>query len=230
MRSMRVGVFTCAVVALCSVATGQSVNIDFGQQQGGPESGYSAAIGGNDGLWNVFSGVTSGVPSSNLMNVNGASTGVNFTAGQTKGQFSGTWSNGSPPGGDMHALLGDNLNLGGVGSMLELTFNGFTNGTYNIAVYALSHDNASGTWRTGVNVNGLGEQSIGGQFGGAYQEGLTHAMFESVVVNNGTVTLTAQTLSGFGSLNGVQFQLVPSPGALALLGMAGLLGARRRRA
>ena len=217
-----------AVFALGSAAAGQSMNIDFSTLDGTPSDGYAAAIAENSGAWNGVVGVTAGGMVSSLVDINGDLTGVSFLASSTAGGFSGTWNNGPQPVGDTLALLGDLLNVGGTGASVTLNFSGLADGTYNIALYAFAGDNSVGDWRTGVNVNGLGQQSIGGVYTGAYVAGVTHALYEEVEVVGGTLSVTASTLTGFGSFNGMQLQLIPAPGALALLGLAGLAGRRRR--
>jgi hypothetical protein len=91
----------------------------------------------------------------------------------------------------------------------------------------------AGTDSTQVNVAGFAQQIVTGPIpvGNTYVQGITHALFSGIVVGaGGSVQFTADGINGgFGTLNGAQLVLIPGPGALAVLGLAGLMGSRRRR-
>ncbi|HRP61723.1 MAG TPA: MYXO-CTERM sorting domain-containing protein [Phycisphaerales bacterium] len=122
-----------------------------------------------------------------------------------------------------------NDNFGNNTTLTEMIFDDSANGTYNIAARggvgpaAPGTTNVTGSWRADdIAFEGFGGNSNLAQFNG--------------MALVGTWRLWAQDFAGgdTGALR--QFSLyftaneIPAPGALALLGLAGLAGARRRRA
>lgn len=217
MKRMFVWFGTCA---LASTAMAQSFNVDVnnttGAGAGVPSLGYGAAAGAlmsTQSWFNMASG-----SSFNL----GSGVTCNWTGG-TMTLFS--FQNTGTLGND-ELLMDDLYDIGGAGQSRTATLTGLANGTYRLWIYAWAPDSAD--FRTNVTV-GSSTQSIGGAWSGGFVQGVTHAFFDNIVVSSGTLSFTAATGSGFGSLNGFQIYQIPAPSAVALLGLAGCC-ARRRRA
>lgn len=113
-------------------------------------------------------------------------------------------------------------------STSDLTRN-FAPGTYYVAVsrYNLAHNLASpgdDDFRTG------GVLDFGGSVLGSSSTA-TAATFNLTFIDSGGLPVTTPvTLSGGYDVQFVSFTVVPTPGAAALLGLGGLVAARRRRA
>lgn len=206
-------------LAITSAASAESINIDFTSAFGVPSDAYGAAAG-QPGVWNLLESVGP-VPAA-LLDINGDPSGVTLTADSSPFPFS--FDN---PGtsGDDQALMDDLFDLGGVGATLSLTFSGLTDGSYDVYTYAWAAD--SDAFRTSVDVGGL-VQLVGGAWPGGHAVGVTHAL-HSVDVVGGMITIDLMTAEGFGSLNGIQLAMIPAPAAFGLLGLAGVVGSRRRR-
>jgi MYXO-CTERM domain-containing protein len=221
---------TIAIAAMCIAtsppgAMAQTMNIDINQNGGIPSNLYGGVLN-QPGHWNSIDGAVVG------HNQGVTDLGNNW--------FGTTWTNDTgnnfllfdDPGtsGDVEALMDDGFELGGPGSLDTFSLHILQNGIYNVAVYAWTPGTAP--FSTSVSVNGLPSQNLSGLWPGGHQLGVTYALFENVSVNNFTMTIDTTVLSGVGTLNGLQLQMVPAPpaaGALALLGLAGLGGTRRRR-
>ena len=63
--------------------------------------------------------------------------------------------------------------------------------------------------------------------GGSYSQG---ASFSDASISRVRLSVTQGTSAFSGTITNLQYNIVPAPGAVALLGVAGLVGARRRRA
>ena len=63
--------------------------------------------------------------------------------------------------------------------------------------------------------------------GGSYSQG---ASFSDASISRVRLSVTEGTSAFSGTITNLQYNIVPAPGAVALLGVAGLVGARRRRA
>lgn len=212
---------------LVTSAQAQSFNIDINSTAGLVPSSAFGAAAGQAGVWNSVDG---GVTPQALVDLSGNATGVTWTSAFSNGIFASLTN---LPGADTETvnLLTDVLDLETPGNSDTFTIAGLQNGTYEVYTYAMAPD--SGDFRTDVNVNGTGVQTVGGAFTGSFVLGVTHSM-HTVTVTDGIITIntsvpTIAGITNFGSLAGVQLVLVPGPGALALLGIAGLAGSRRRR-
>lgn len=219
----RVGRFVLGAAALaCAGSTmAQNFNVDFNNTTGAgaglPATGYTAAAGPE-------------LATTPWIGLNGAvgpqamGGGVTLTWSSSIGLFGF-----AAPGltGNDALLMNDILDLGSsTTNVRTATIAGLVNGLYEVYVYAWAPDSAA--FLTAVNIAGQGAENIGGAWGGgAFIEGVTHAK-KTVNVTNGTLSYTVVAASGFGSVNGFQLHLVPSPAGVALLGLAGLVSRRRR--
>lgn len=226
-----------AAVAISASATAQSINIDAniatGAGSGVPSNTFGAAAGAAGvGTWNGLTSLSANIPSAALLGLNGAATGATVTSNINIGPGFGSTTNGLGVINDAQLLLADIWDPGA--ATLTLTFNGLQNGPYDVYTYAMAPDGAA--FRSNVNVNGPagaanpGNQVVGGAYTGAFVLGVTHSLHSGVQVTNGTLSISVNTNTTFASLAGLQLVLVPGPGALALFGLAGLVGSRRRRA
>ena len=70
--------------------------------------------------------------------------------------------------------------------------------------------------------------NVGSAYGdGSYSQG---AYFSYASISSFELSVTQGTSAFSGTITNLQYNIVPAPGAVALLGVAGLVGARRRRA
>ncbi|MCA9305676.1 MAG: PEP-CTERM sorting domain-containing protein [Phycisphaerales bacterium] len=209
-----------AVVALAGTAASASslINIDFGTQFGTPGAGHGAAAA-QPGIWNAITATTGSVP---LNDIAGAPSGASIAL--PAGNFAFSFNN-AGTSGDFEALLDDGLDLGAAPATDTFVVTGLAAGNYQVYVYAWAPD--STTFITSTSVNGSPGATSGGAFGGNYAAGITHNVFNVTLSAGQPLNIMTTTISGFATLNGIQ--IVPSPGAMALLGMGGLAAARRRR-
>jgi hypothetical protein len=226
MRVSNVLLGIAAVAISATTAMGQSFNIDFGNTApgaGSPAASYGAAAG-QVGTWQTIASVVAGGAGVTLNDLTGAPTLAKLVSATANPSFG--FNNAGTSGNDQ-LLMDDILDLGGAGSTDTFTITNLTNGTYDVYTYAMAPD--SNTFITSVNVNATGAQNVGGAWVPGFSQGVTHAK-HTVTITNGTITINTATVTGFSSLNGLQIVLVPAPGSIALLGLAGLCGPRRRRA
>lgn len=181
--------------------------------------------------FNTYDELTSGL---SLASDQGAGTINLSTWTGTLDNFAGSTINAIAPD-----VAGNSLSLvssAGNGSFIEITFSmtGLSNPVISFATRGTSTGFNSGTW----------SYSTGGGFtsvaGNTATTSTTYALAtldlsaEDALDGAATVTLR-YTLSGATSTTGnnridnLQINAVPAPGALAMLGLAGLTGARRRR-
>ncbi|TVQ63746.1 MAG: hypothetical protein EA379_03250 [Phycisphaerales bacterium] len=231
---MRTSRFVAAVVActLTGAAQAQFFNIDVGlATQPSPSSAFGAASG-QTGHWNFFAGNTPvGVPVA-LTDITGAATGVTLSRITNAGSPSALWFNNTTNSGDFAALMNDGSQVGTIvqGGWHEYTFSGLANGTYQLWTYAARPQ--GGTSYAEVDVFGSTSpvQILnGGNNNNTFTFGGTHAIHR-VIVTDGTFTLRVTAGQNIGLSTYVNgFQLVPTPGAAAMLACVALVGARRRR-
>jgi len=231
---MRTSRFVAAVVActLTGAAQAQFFNIDVGlATQPSPSSAFGAASG-QTGHWNFFAGNTPvGVPVA-LTDITGAATGVTLSRIANAGSPGALWFNNTTNSGDFAALMNDGSQVGTIvqGGWHEYTFSGLANGTYQLWTYAARPQ--GGTSYAEVDVFGSTSpvQILnGGNNNNTFTFGGTHAIHR-VIVTDGTFTLRVTAGQNIGLSTYVNgFQLVPTPGAAAMLACVALVGARRRR-
>lgn len=215
-----------AVLALAGTTASASslINIDLGTVSptafGTPGAGYGAAAG-QVGFWNNI-GTMNAAQSFPLNDISGAPSGASISSLNTNFSFS---FNNAGTSGDDQALMDDGLDLGGIGSLDTFTITGLAAGTYQVYVYAWAPDSA--TFVTSSIVNGSPAQTSGGAWPGGFAAGTTHNAFNVTLGAGQPLIINTSVTSGFGTLNGIQ--IIPTPGALAAFGLAGLAASRRRR-
>ncbi len=216
-RAIGVVVAWCLPVA----ASGQSVNLDFGDAAGTPGASYGAA--GVAGTWNSVTAPT-GEPQP-LVGLRGRATGATVT------QSLGAYFDFDDPGtsGDDGALLDDGT--GGFGDVVcTLTFEGLVDGGYEVITYAWTPGNPADTTLVFINDVGRGEIA-GGAWPGELAEGVTHVVQDAVVEGGALViSFVGGVWGDAGFLNGVQLRrLSPADldqdGLVAIGDLVILLGA-----
>ena len=224
-------------LALSPSAFAQSFNFTVSTSTGPgavlPSESYGAAAG-QAGYWNSHVGTINAGQSVSLLDLNGTDTDVSFTSSSQFFALSGTLNLvGASP--DDLGLLAGNWDISGSAGLADqatFTFTGLASGMYDIYTYALSPSSATQFTRVNVNAPAQdgepGVQVVGGAFGGNLELGITHSLHQAIQVTDGTLVINADSVN-FGQIAGFQIQMIPAPGALALLGVAGLATRRRRR-
>lgn len=226
-----------AAVVLTPSVMAQSVNFSVDTVSGAGANQPDSAFGGaadQAGYWNSHVGTVNPNSPIDLMDLNGNATGASFTTSAQYFALSGT-SNLVGATTDMTDLLAGYWDISGSAGLSDqqvFTFTGLENGVYNVYTYAMSPGSSGQFTRVNVNGDALdgaeGMQVVGGAFMGDFEEGITHSLHSGIEVTDGTLVINATSVN-WGSIAGMQLQMVPAPGALALLGLAGLVGVRRRR-
>ena len=186
-------------------------NIDTGQN--GlfplPDSSYAAAAA-QPGQWNAAGAGLLELP---LVDSNGLATGASYSEDGATGVFE--FDN---PGtsGDDEKLLDDLLDIGGLGAASTITIRGLADGDYEVYTYAWAPDNRS-AFCTDIDVPlaGSGAQTVCGNWPGAHALGVTYALHQVTILGNAELTISATTVAGFGSLNGIQIKPLTSSGPSA---------------
>lgn len=183
-----------ALLALTSLASAQSFNLDCGSAMGPPSMAYGAA--GLPGSWNE---VSFGASSQALLDIGGMPSSVTVTEFGAAQDF--VFDNVSTSGDD-GALMDDLID-----GQTTVSFDGLTFGNYTVRTYAWAPDFAM--YRTDVSVtNSLdGVQTCGGVWPGMHQHGVTYSE-HTVAIDAGNPTLTIVTTVGsnFASLNAIQLE------------------------
>jgi len=218
---MRHPLLTAAALSVCftGAASAQSIYIDFGTVTGTPSSAFGGASGA-PGVWNAHDGEEGTVGT--LMDIGGVTTGVSLTLS----------AEGSTGVNDVDiGLTGDNAALlqdlvFGTFNDLTLEFAGLSPGEYRIVTYAIGrqqHISSTDVWIQGDTST---TQEISAEWNGSFALGETHSE-HTIDLSDGLLRIDLLK-SGDAVVNGVQVILVPTPGAGALLLMAGLAALRRR--
>ena len=173
-----------------------------------PQTTYNTFTSITGGLFNQRQLIKSGGGSGSV-----ASGSVNFVPNNTTG--------GQPAFGlGYRQADGSSIDLSGITSMsFDITVGG---GAYNLLWVITDSNNIAKA--IDYEVNGVSSGTVTFTFPGSGDPGFNYASVKKMEVNFGQGSASTGVLSNFN------FTAVPAPGALALLGAAGLIGARRRRA
>ena len=190
-----------ALLALASAASGQSFNLDVGDNLilfPAPSDAYAAAAG-QSGRWNAVETPYAEA----LVDLAG-----NVTSVTVSSDVSSSYNNFMTSlTGDDEDFMEDTQFVPGFGAVATWTFSGLASGSYDVYTYAWDE---VGSVRTDVEVIGSNDplQTVGGSWSGSpHVLGVTYALHSvDVVAGTLTVELTSNDVNGSGSCNG--FQLV----------------------
>jgi hypothetical protein len=195
------------------------LNIDFGNADGGPSSGFGAAAG-QAGSWNV---IADGNQQS-LVNLAGLTTSAQITV--TASSFAG--ANSDPAhSGDLAALLDDNF-YSNPNTSWSFTITGLTDGYYDIYYYAPSN---AGVDTGNFTLNGNAISNIPGDDGNGFTEGVDWEVYPDLDITAGSLTAVSSSINEFQGLAGLQIVAVPESSAwrMTMLGLVGVAAVCRMR-
>jgi hypothetical protein len=233
MKVVRSLLVAAAALVTTVAASAQSFNINFGSTATLTlPNTYGAAAGlGGTGSWNQITNPA--VVNAPLVGLNGAAIGATLSLdGGTMFNFINSAPNGTttPAGSNAERLLDSLWDPGAGNPAGNITINNLAAGMYDIYTYGVAPDGNAD--RTTITIGG-NQQVVQGQLPNPFTDndyavGLTHAFHQINHAGGSLVISIGVGPGGFASVNGIQF-VIPGPGALALLGLAGLVGPRRRR-
>ncbi len=220
-----------AVVTLAGVAAGETVRIDFGSSS----TATVSPVGG--AYWNNFA--PGGFE--NLVDTDNNATGISLfaTTGVSSGANGGLFG---PSGALLGGLAVESATQDYVftaGATISLTFDGLDAGkSYDFRLFGTrATDGVRETRYTLVGGGGSSVAVLQTSGAGIGADGVYNgnddetADFSGITADaNGQIILNVDIESGgFAYLGALEFSIVPAPGAMALLGLGGVVIGRRRR-
>ncbi len=225
MRSTLATVLALALLAAAANAAPISIDFDSNNvvQSGEPTHNEGMTLPGQVGDWHKLSTPASGVTGS--VTIGDVTFRLN-TNNTTSTKYRDVGYTGSLVRGDFFYL-----NAGWDPADWELT--GLTpNGIYDIICYGRYNPNHGGYRGGGMSVNGgvVQTKDNGKDTSAIAEEGDWN--FEDVTADGtGRIYGTlSHVVDGFAEFAGIQFQEIPEPATMALVGLGGLVMLRRRRA
>ncbi|MDB5325341.1 MAG: hypothetical protein JWM57_910 [Phycisphaerales bacterium] len=214
------------VLAIAVGAQAATINFDIGAAGSYTGTGVSSDTGTK---WNELAGSASPTISlSNLVDSQNVATGVNVSITTTAAQ-SYVFSNNSLGSPNPLALVQEYTFFG----TSTVTISNLTPGSYTL--YAWGHgDQANQAGNFAVAAANGGETGSTGSTGTTYRDllavgaqGYSYLKFSPIVgVGQSTIVFTTGYLSGFQ----LEAAATPEPASLAIVGLCGVLGLRRKRA
>ena len=231
-------------LTIAPLANAALININFtgftgGNQGPTEEADISGPAGGLGTTWNQYNNEdTSGT----VLDSSGAATSIQVTTNFSEGRYDG----GGPTLPIYRATLTD---FGRGVNSRNVTISGLdAGGLYDIWLMSLRSQGADaerlvGWWSTGSTTTSSSDQFYDNRISptinnSTFVAGENYVLFENVeadgsgqIIFNGVAgtELDGSDDTYRQGLNGLQINLVPEPGSLALLGLGGLLVLRRRR-
>lgn len=217
----------CVSLSVCAgLAAGQLVGIDFDNGAGSPSN------------WNVLTG-NGPYAIGNLIDENGAATGISFTSSDAN-TFSTGINAGTIPQ-HTQSLNGLNDYAFGVGSFTG-SFSGLSAGqayyvwVFGLRGFAMGNDVTISGGGSDIffnqDDNTIGNLWANGQVGDSNASLLSFAVVQTADSSGALTVTVVDDLNAGGTgwtVAGFAIQAVPTPGAGATLALAGILAARRRR-
>jgi|CXWL01.1.fsa_nt_gi hypothetical protein len=208
-----------AIAVLSTSSFAQSFSVDMNSTFASPPLGGGipdpsfGGAAGVPGVWNRISAADFGT--NLLLGLDGNLTTVSLIgpsggggAGAFIQQNTGNWA----------ALLNDAREVGIAGSVLNFRIEGLTNGTYRLFSYVASINLPYSTNLAKVSVvqaSTAPQFTSGDMPGNQFVQGVTHTVHD-LIVTNGTVNVSIETMVYGSYFNGLQLVAVPEPSTLAI--------------
>ena len=199
---MRKELLLLAVMLLVALPVlGQNINVDMSERAGTPDPSFAGA--GYAGVWNVSNGGCAWDEPVSLVDIDNSAILATISYPESWAcTYDADYSSPGPATGNDEALLEDGFALGDIPE--QVVFENLINGPYRVICYGIYTFDSSNV--TGFSING-NSQGCGGEYSGAYEEGITHVIFD-VVVDDGSLVIqwNAGTPWGSGFVSGVQLE------------------------